>query len=226
MSEIKLEIKLDAKLEATSEVKNESKERILIKSYELFCRYGVKSMTMDEIAREVGVSKKTVYQFFKDKDELVLEVSKHHFINDMKEIEEMFLQAINPIDEIMMLTKHMKKNLTNINPCLFFDLKKFYPKAFDSWKEHKNTFIMEHIKNNINKGIELGFYREDINVEILAIMRLEQIELGCNPEIFSPAKFKLVDVQTTFINHFIRGIVTEKGYKMMEEYKTKMNELF
>ncbi len=226
MSEIKLETKREVASEVLTDGKNETKERILTKSYELFCRYGVKSMTMDEIARETGVSKKTVYQFFVDKDELVFEVSKHHFMTDVKEIDQMFLEAVNPIDEIMMLTKHMKKNLTNINPCLFFDLKKFYPKAFDSWKEHKNTFIMEHIKNNINKGIEQGFYRADINVEILAIMRLEQIELGCNPEIFSPAKFKLVDVQTTFINHFIRGIVTEKGYKMMEEYKNKMSDLF
>ena len=222
MSEIKLEIKTDV----TSEVKNETKERILTKSYELFCRYGVKSMTMDEIARETGMSKKTVYQFFADKDELVLEVSKHHFMNDIKEIEKLFLEAKNPIDEIVMLTQHMKKNLTNINPCLFFDLKKFYPKAFDSWKEHKNTFIMEHIKNNINKGIEQGFYRSDINVEILAIMRLEQIEMGCSPEIFPPNKFKMVDVQTTFVSHFIRGIVTEKGYKMLEEYENKMNDLF
>ena len=226
MSEIKLEIKLDAKLDATSEVKNESKERILIKSYELFCRYGVKSMTMDEIARETGVSKKTVYQFFADKDALVLEVSEHHFQCDMKEITEMLVTAINPLDEIMLLTKHMRKNLTNINPTLLFDMKKFYPKAWDSWKAHKNTFIKEHIKNNINKGIEQGFYRDDVNVEILAIMRLEQIEMGCNPDIYSPDKFKIIDVQIAFINHFIRGIVTEKGYKMMEEYKTKMHDLF
>ncbi len=222
MEDVKLDIKLDTK----SEIKNESKDRILTKSYELFCRYGVKSMTMDEIARETGVSKKTVYQFFADKDALVLEVSQHHFQCDMKEIEEMFAQAENPIDEMMSLTKHMRKTLTNINPTLFFDIKKFYPKAWDSWKEHKNTFIMEHIKNNINKGIEQGFYRADINVEILAIMRIEQVELGCNPDIYSPNKFKIIDVQIEFINHFIRGIVTEKGYKMMEEYKNKMNDLF
>ena len=222
MSEIKLEIKTDV----TSEVKNETKERILTKSYELFSRYGLKSMTMDEIARETGVSKKTVYQFFTDKDELVLEVSKHHFMNDISEIEEMALKAANPIDELVMITKHMKKNLTNINPCLFFDLKKSYPTAFDCWKEHKSTFIMEHIKKNINKGIEQGLYRADINVEVLAIMRLEQIEMCFSQDVFPPNKFSIVDVQITLISHFIRGIVTEKGYKMLEEYENKMNDLF
>lgn len=219
MEDTTLEIKIDTKADTKLEAKNESKDRILTKSYELFCRYGVKSMTMDEIARETGVSKKTVYQFFADKDALVLEVSTHHFMRDMKEIEEMFTQSTNPIDEIMLITKHMKKNLTNINPCLFFDLKKFYPKAWDNWKAHKNTFIMEHVKKNIYRGIELGLYRNDINVEILAIMRIEQIEMGCNPDIFPDNKFKMVDVQTAFIEHFIRGIVTEKGYKMMEEQK-------
>lgn len=196
----------------------ETRERIIAKAEELFMRYGIRSITMDDIARDLAVSKKTIYQFFKDKHDLVMHVGLHHFEKDKTQICQIAQNCENAIVEVIEMSKHLKNKLKGINPSLFFDLKRYHPKAWKLWQEHKRGFVIEQVKRNIERGIEEGIYKKDLNVEVLAMLRVTQIEIAFDTTIFPPDKFDALTTQMVFLEHFIRGIVTQKGYDLLEEY--------
>jgi len=199
----------------------ETRERIIAKAEELFMRYGIRSITMDDIARDLAVSKKTIYQFFKDKDDLVIHVGLRHFNQDKNEICQIAQTCENAIAEVIEMSKHFKNTLKGVNPSLFFDLQRYHPKAWNLWQEHKRNFIIEQVKRNIQRGITEKLYRNDLNVEILAILRVTQIEMAFDTTIFPSDKFDILTIQITFLEHFIRGIVTKKGFEILEEYFKK-----
>lgn len=173
---------------------------------------------MDDIAAELGISKKTIYQHFEDKNALVEECSRHFLLKEKCREEQIENQVNDPIEEIIMSTKMMREMLGIINPVAFHDLQKYYPKAWAHYLNHKGS-ILEKMKSNLMKGMEQGLYREDLDVEILCKLRIESVDMAFNPDIFPEKKFRLLDVQLAFIDHFIRGIVTEKGLKAYEAIK-------
>jgi TetR/AcrR family transcriptional regulator, cholesterol catabolism regulator len=199
----------------------EVKERILTAAEGLFLQYGFRSISMDDIARHLAVSKKTIYQFFSDKDEIVCMVMARHFDKE-KEMcrERIFDQAENAVHELLQVSRHIKTTM-NVNPSVMFDLQKYHPKAWQILKDYKQGFILQHLRRNLNQGIEEGLYRPDINVEVMARLRLEQVQLGFDANAFPPTEFNFFDIQLEFLDHFIRGIVTEKGLQHLNEYKTK-----
>ncbi|MFN4145757.1 MAG: TetR/AcrR family transcriptional regulator [Runella sp.] len=194
------------------------KERILEKAQELFFRYGVKSVTMDDIARELGISKKTIYQHFTDKDAMVYAGVLAHFDHERCVSEKMQAQAPDPIAEVVMASEQLRQMLTGMNPTMIFDIKRYYPQAWVAFTEFKNGFILDNIRQNLKKGIEMGLYRGNLNVEVLAKLRNEEIELGFDAQIYPPQKFNLLEVQLAMLDHFLRGIVTSKGLKLYENY--------
>jgi TetR/AcrR family transcriptional regulator, cholesterol catabolism regulator len=194
------------------------RQRIIDKSQELFFRYGIKAVTMDDIARELGISKKTIYQHFEDKDAIVLAGVTAHFDEERCQSEELQAKAPDPIAEVVMASEQMRQMLTGMNPTMIFDLKRYYPQAWASFTEFKNDFILDNIRTNLKKGIQLGLYRKDINVEVLALLRNEQVELGFDPQIYPPQKFNMLDVQLSLLDHFLRGVVTDEGLKLYENY--------
>ncbi len=204
----------------------EVKDRILKGAEELFMQYGFRSISMDDIAKHLSISKKTIYQFFEDKDEIVYLVAKGHFEKEEQTCNmDVFESAENPLDELMRVSKFIKTNAVNINPAIIFDLQKYHPRAWEIFKEFKQGFILKHILRNLNKGIEEGLYRKDIDVDILARLRLEEIQLGFDTSIFPPARFTLYDTQHQLLEHFIRGIVTERGLALLDQYKNKEQSL-
>ena len=197
----------------------ESKEKIVAKSDELFRLYGVKSVTMDEIARELGISKKTIYQYFNDKDELVCEATKHILECDRQEFEEIQEQADNSIEELFLISKCLRRNFENLNPSILFDLKRYHPKAWDIFLKFKEQFFKENVKKSLRRGIEEGYFRPEINVEILTILRLEQVQMSFDPRVFPRNQFDFKEVQMQFFDHFVNGILTDQG-------RVYYNELF
>ncbi len=204
----------------------ETKERIIAKAEELFMRYGIRSITMDDIARDLAVSKKTIYQYFKDKDDLVMNVGLSHFEQDKSEICQITQDCENAIAEVIEMSKHLKNTLRGVNPSLFFDLQRYHPKAWNLWQEHKRGFIIEQVKRNIERGIQEKIYKSDLNVEVLAILRVTQIEMAFDTTIFPPERFDILNTQMVFLEHFIRGIVTQKGYNLLEEYFSKETPIY
>lgn len=199
------------------------KDRILAGAWELFMRYGIRSVSMDDVARHLSVSKKTLYHYFADKDEIVTMVSTYHIAANHKQYEELRSKAKNAIDEMVLISACLKQDFKKMNPSLLFDLHKFHPTAWNAWLSHKQNDIRQSIIRNLTQGIEEGLYRAEINKDILAAVRLEQIELSFNESVFPSSKYNLAEVGLQMFEHFLYGIVTDKGRKMYEKYKTQTN---
>ena len=197
------------------------RERILDKAQELFFRYGVKSVAMDDIARELGISKKTIYQHFEDKNAMVFAGVEHHFECDRTLAEQMQIEAPDPIAEVVMASEMMRQTMSGMNPTAIFDIKKYYPKAWDLFSKYKKEFILELVKKNLRKGVDMGLYRPSVNVEVIARLRLEQIEMGLDPYLFPLGQFNPLDTQLELLDHFLRGIVTPQGLNLYEIYLEK-----
>ena len=197
------------------------KDRILKGATELFMRYGIRSVSMDDIARHLSVSKKTLYQHFADKDELVTEMSQTHMQRETIEYAAITKDSENSIDELNKISVRIKCDMEDMNPSLLFDLQKFHPRAWSLWLKHKTDFIMSSIVRNLNQGISEGYFRSEINPEIIAISRLVLIESAFDDRIFPKVKFNLVEVQSQFFDHFVYGLCTDKGRKLYQTYKNK-----
>jgi len=202
----------------------EVKKRIVVGAAELFQKYGIRSVSMDDIARHLTMSKKTIYQYFKDKDEIVTLALRAHMEMEMKEYDEVFEHASNAVEELALVSKCMRKDFKGMNPSLLFDMQKYHPEAWGMWLKFKNEFIKDHVVDNLKRGIKEGYFRKDIDPEVMAIFRVEQVQLAFDDTVFPQDQFNFTEVQMQFFNHFVHGIVTEPGLKLFEEYLEKTLE--
>lgn len=198
------------------------KSKVLNGAVELFMKYGVRSISMDDIARHLSVSKKTLYQHFTDKEELVTTTSELHIEQSKKQYEALTKEAVNAIDELAKISVCLKKDMTEMNPSLLFDLQKYHPKAWGAWLDHKNVFIRDSVVRNIKQGIEEGYYRDEVNAEVMAAIRIEQIPIAFDERIFARDKFSIAEVQLQIFDHFVYGLCTDKGKKLYQKYKSKL----
>lgn len=197
------------------------KQRIVVGAAELFHKYGIRSVSMDDIARHLSVSKKTIYQYIKDKDEVVTLALKAHMEMEMKEYDEIFETAKNAMEELALVSKCMRHDFKEMNPSLLFDMQKYHPNAWKLWISFKNEFIKGHVKSNLKRGIKEGYFRKDINPEILATFRVEQVQMAFDEVVFPKDQFQFSEVQMQLFKHFVHGIVTEKGHQLFEDYLAK-----
>lgn len=195
------------------------KEKILKGTEELFMKYGARSISMDDIARHLSVSKKTLYQHFADKDDIVQMVSEMYLNRARKQYDDIASSASNAIDELSRISFCLRRDMADMNPSLLFDLQKYHPKAWGTWQDHKLKFIRESVVRNLEQGIKEGHFRPEINAEIIATLRITSMEAGFDERIFPKEKFRLSEVQSQLFDHFVYGLCTEKGRKLYEKYK-------
>ncbi|HET9487784.1 MAG TPA: TetR/AcrR family transcriptional regulator [Chryseosolibacter sp.] len=200
------------------------KEKIQKGAEDLFMRYGVRSISMDDIARHLSVSKKTLYQHFADKEDIVTVTCKAHLERNANEFHAIRDKAKNAIEELAQLSVCLKRNMQDMNPSLLFDLQKYHPKAWGVWMDHKNKFIRDSVVRNLKQGIEEGYFRPDMDPEVIAAVRLELVQLAFNEEIFPRERFKLPEVQMQIFDHFVFGLLTDKGRKLYLKSKEANNQ--
>jgi TetR/AcrR family transcriptional regulator, cholesterol catabolism regulator len=189
---------------------------------QLFNQYGIRSVTMDDMARNLGISKKTIYQYFVDKDEVIMEVAKATFDGQRCEWENVMAIARDAIDELFYAARHIEKSFRSMNPNMLHDLKKYHPAAWDIYLQHKESLFYGQVVDNLRRGIAQGLYRKEINVEVIARLRLEQIQLGFDPYVFPLGRYNLADIQMQLFDHFVHGIVTLKGYSLLLQYRKEL----
>ncbi|MEO5645730.1 MAG: TetR/AcrR family transcriptional regulator [Bacteroidia bacterium] len=202
----------------------ENKERILQAAYELFFRYGIKSVTMDDIAKHLSMSKKTIYQFFRDKDEVVHTLMETSLKKDRDDFRAIAENAVNVVEEVFEMMKKLNEIFSTVNPNIFYDLRKYHPQTWDLFHKFKTEFVLEQVENSLEKGKRDGLVRADINSKLLSRLRGEEIDMGFNPAIFPPDKFRILDVQIAFVEHFLYGICTLKGHKLINKHKQIIEE--
>jgi AcrR family transcriptional regulator len=193
--------------------------RILFKARDLMLRNGVKHVTMDDIATQLGMSKKTIYQFYKDKDALVMAVVNFELEEQSSKCQRTQDTADNAVHEMFMLLEDIQQMFKNMNPMTMNEIAKYYPEAFARIQNHKDEFMHQIIKTNLIKGIEQGVYRKEIDPEILSIYRLETSFVPFNPQLYPFSKFDIGRVTLQIIENFIYGVMSLKGIELMEKYK-------
>ncbi len=203
----------------------ENKDKIVAGAGEMFMRYGVRSVTMDDVARELGMSKKTLYQSFANKDELVMEISKAHIEREKIEFASVELDSANALDELFRITKCVRKSMQSVNPSLLFDLQKYHPSSWDLFLSFKFNFIRAMVERNVIKGISEGYYRKELNAEILAKVRMEQVQMIFDPKVFPPEENDLINVQLHVLDHFIHGLLSDKGRELYHTYKEQSESI-
>jgi AcrR family transcriptional regulator len=197
----------------------ETKDRILKGAEELFFKYGIKSITMDDIAKHLGISKKTIYQFYSDKNQVVETLMTQRLHTNECELNQISAQSENVVEEVFAMMKHMGTMFSQMNPNLFYDMQKYHPKSWKIFKQFKEDCIERMVEDSVIRGIKQGLVRADINTKIVARLRMEEVEMGFNPQIFPPDKFKIIEVQLALLDLFLHGICTIKGHKLINKYK-------
>ena len=200
------------------------KQDIIADAYNQFRLYGFKSVTMDDLARTIGISKKTLYELFKDKDELVLECIKYMLNDNQAQTEKALKNSINAIDQAINILMIMEKMIRGMNPVCYLDLQRFYPSAAKYLNDHKDSFMFQCISDNLKQGIQEGFYREDIDIEIISRFRMESALIVFQHDLFPQETYDIVKVNTQIFAHYIYGIASSKGHKMIESYLKKINK--
>lgn len=174
---------------------------------------------MDEIAAQLGVSKKTIYQFFSDKDELVEAVVSSTIRHAQETCENNMRSCKDAIHELFQAMDFVRDIFSDMNPAMMYDLEKFHPRAYRLFLDHKNKFLYEVIRSNLRRGIQEEIYRPDINIEIISKFRLEGMMLAFNQDFYPSSRFNLAEVHTTLMEHFLFGVASLKGYKLIIKYQ-------
>jgi AcrR family transcriptional regulator len=198
---------------------NVQKDRILEGAEELFFKAGIRSVTMDEIARHLGMSKKTIYQFYRDKDDIVSALVQKKLEEDKDQMCGIAEKSSNVMEEMVNMMKHSEEFFSRVNPILIHDLQKYYPEAWLLFQNFKADVVINSMQDILERGIVQGYVRDDIDTKVMARMRVWQVELGFDSSVFPHSEFNSWKVQLQFLEHFIYGICTPKGYHVINQYK-------
>ncbi|MBF9251685.1 TetR/AcrR family transcriptional regulator [Pontibacter sp. 172403-2] len=196
-----------------------AESKITEAAFELFCQKGIKSVSMDDIAQHLGMSKKTIYKWFENKDKVVYAACYTYLTTIEGRCENITAAADNAIEELLHLMELNKHVFTKIHPSIFHDLQKYHRTSWELWVSHKNNFILQHIRQNIARGMREGLFRSDLEIDIVARLRLSMIEMPFNPALFPPHQFDVTKVQLASLGHYMLGMATLKGHKMINAYK-------
>ena len=201
---------------------NNELKNILLKVRELYVKYGIKSITMDDVARELSISKKTLYQYVTDKDDLVGKFIENEIELRFEQIYKCFKIGFNAIEELFEISFFMNRMMRDQNPTTEYDLRKYYPHHFQKTVKARREGMYKYILQNLKKGKEEGLYREDMDVEIIAKLYLSRSENNHFSELFTNEEFTSVRLFIEILTYHIRGIATEKGIIVLEK---KIKEL-
>jgi TetR/AcrR family transcriptional regulator, cholesterol catabolism regulator len=197
----------------------DAKERISVKADELFNRFGIRSVSMDDIASALGMSKKTLYQYYADKEELVNAVFETLIQENKKRCKGDCEASENSIHEFFLGLDMMQEMFSKMNPMLLYDMQKYHPQVYLKFLAHKNDFIFQMMRSNLEKGIRDELYRSDMDVDVVAKFRIESVFLAFNSEVFTNNRTHLVHIEQQLADIFLYGIVTPKGIKLVQKYK-------
>ncbi|WP_229802481.1 TetR/AcrR family transcriptional regulator [Echinicola pacifica] len=176
-----------------------------------FTRLGVRYVTMEDIAKASGVSKKTIYQEFKDKEELVIEAFSRSMDQDRAFFEGLIATEEDPIKVFREVSKYIRHRFSDINPLVLSEIQRYYPRCWKLCQDFKHNCAVKTIICVLERGKKTGVFRPEVNSEMLGLLRMNQISSTFDPNIYPPSKFSMVEVQMVLMDHFIHGILTDKG---------------
>ena len=200
---------------------DEAKLKILQGAEALFMRYGFKSITMDDISREMGISKKTLYQYFTDKHDLVNQAVENHLNTEQQTCLDLVKNEKDPIAFLLAISNNFGNEAKHINSAVLFDLRKYFKEAWDKIDAYSKEFIYSQILQNLINGKVKGFYRKEINERVIALYYVNMVQFMVNPENYQKEIRDFHVMHSELVMYHLHGILTEKGLKQLEKLQVK-----
>lgn len=219
--EVKMKVRQD-----NAEVLNSSmvKQQIINKSEELFMRYGIRSVSMDDIARELGISKKTLYQQVENKSDLIRQIFVERSQEEREAIEKMREQSDNAIEELVIVARFMISRLRHISPTSRYDLEKYYQDVHREIDRLHMTFFTHFIQENLVRGIKEDLYRQSVEVKIVAKLFVGMATRLAHNDYFAVQEHSLEDLVSQLFFYHIHGVASESGMRIIREYLGQEDE--
>ena len=193
------------------------KEKILKKAVDLFLNFGFKSITMDDIARDLAISKKTIYSHFSTKLKLVKASTFYVFEQVNAGMCSICTVDQNPIEEIYLIKSLVMEQLKGEKSSPQYQLQKYYPRIFATLKKKQFEIMQGCVKDNLNRGITQKLYRESINVEFIARIYFNAMLAIKDKDLFPLNKFSMNMLMENYIEYHLRGICTQKGLDKLNQ---------
>ena len=193
------------------------KAKILEKASEMFLDFGFKSVTMDDLANKMGISKKTIYTHFDNKTDLVEGCTLHLFELIAQGIDHICSQNKNPIEELYQIKKFAMQHLKDERSSPQFQLQKYYPHIYETLKIKQFEVMKTCVFENVKKGIELGIYRENLDINFVSRIYFSGVISLKDRTLFPAETFPAANLMDNYLEYHLRGIVTPKGRKILNE---------
>lgn len=194
---------------------DEKELNILQGALGVFMRLGIKSVNMDDVAGNLGISKKTLYKYVTDKDDLVNKITRLHCEMEDRAMDAICARGLNAIDESFEMTTFIMGLLRQIHPSVLFDLQKYHPESMKEMMLNRQEKIKECISRNLEKGIQEGHYRDDLVVEIVCKIYLTVVTTLFTESSYTDKGHSLPRVYLEMFRYHIRGIASEKGLQYL-----------
>ena len=200
---------------------SEQQEKWLKRVEDLFMRLGIKSITMDDVARELGISKKTLYTFVESKDDLVKKVLERHILQEKVQCEGMVNTAQNAIEEMFFVIESNSQQVAQMKTNIVHDLQKYHRDAWEMMSEFQRGFLYRIVKANLERGVKEGLYRDDFDIDIITRFHIASSFQLFDETLFPRNTFKRDVVFKEYLMHYLHGILSEKGRKFIQRLAAK-----
>jgi len=195
------------------------RQRIIEEAAIMFRTYGIRSVTMDMLANQMGISKRTIYEVFRDKDELLKGVLNWMSIKQKEVMSNMFSESENVIEAIFRMLQIMSDHFQKMSPAFQMDIKRFHSDIMGKLDEQNNLPYYGSNSEILKRGIAEGVFREDIDIEITNKCLLEVVKMSNDKDVFPPDDYLNKDVIRNFYINYLRGISTQKGLDLITFYE-------
>jgi hypothetical protein len=206
---------------------NQKEQQFIADALSVFMKYGIKSVTMDDLARHLGMSKKTIYTFVKDKNDLITKGLDLQHCKETMVMEGICCKGLNAIDEMFEIGHFIQGMLSELHPSIHYDLEKYHGEAFKMMMNKHEVSIYNCISGNLNKGLKEGLYRKDLNVDVIAKLYTKRVDNVFDSELFPPEEIAFSEVYAIMFRYHILGVASPEGAAYLEKKwkKIKTNKL-
>jgi AcrR family transcriptional regulator len=193
------------------------KKNIILKATELFMKLGFKSVTMDDIAKEMGISKKTIYTHFNNKETIIGVVTDHVFETVCEDIDAICDLNQNPIQELYAIKKRVMQYMQKEKASPTYQLQKYYPAIYNNIKQRQFSYMQQCVVKNLNRGLEQDLYRQNIEVQFVARIYFNGITGIKEESLFPHTMYEGETLYEMYLEYHLRGIVTPKGRNILNQ---------
>ena len=195
-----------------------SKKALTAAVQEILFQYGLKGVTMDDLARQLGKSKKTFYKFYSSKEDLIKEVVLYRLSEDMNSVQQIMASKVNAIEQLLMTSKALRVYLKRVKPSIAYELKKYYPQLWSIIESFQKDFIFNMIKENLQQGKAEDFYRKDLEIDMLALLYLGHFESISSALQAESIQLDMGEFHKNMVDYHLRGICNDKGREFLNNY--------